>query len=376
MVSINQLHPKLLRISLLLLIVNAIAFAFFYKYAKPSLNIFPDNQAPYNWSIGAWHDSDSSISLEDSVVLISAVLKLSGKPERPPNAGVSLDFNKDKDKTISLAEFSRIKILLKCSTKTTLYLGLAIQDPKVTQYRNHLTYRPAGTYITCDTEWKETVINLDSLEVGLWWLSVFKFKASEGAYDLSKVARIYLDANYEAPRDTDIRINVAKISFDGQKEDSLVIFAVVSLLLWVCFLGWVVRFYWKESRAKAVFQVLEYEQLRLDPIKNRDKQSILEYVSKNFSNQKMDIETVCKAVGVSRTKVNNVLKSEFGSTFINHINKLRLIEASRLLIEKPNANVTEIAYSLGFKNMSYFNKLFKEQFGLTPKEFKSKKDPS
>ena len=90
----------------------------------------------------------------------------------------------------------------------------------------------------------------------------------------------------------------------------------------------------------------------------------------------MDIESVCKAVGVSRTKVNDILRSEFGSTFTNYINKLRLIEASRLLIENPDARITEIAYSLGFKNISYFNKLFKEQFGSTPKTFKNKKDPS
>jgi AraC-like DNA-binding protein len=357
-------------------LLNALAFAVFSKYAKSSLNIFPDNQAPYNWSIDAWHDSDSSISLEDSVVLISAVLKLSGKPERPPNAGVSLDFNKDEDKTVSVAEFGRIKVLLKCSTKTTLYLGLEIQDPKVTQYRNHLSYRQAGTYITCDTEWQEVVIKLDSLEVPLWWLSVFKFKASENAYDLSKVARIILDANYEAPRDTDIKINVAKISFDGQKEGSLVIFAVVSLLLWVCFFAWLVRFYWKENRGKGVVQVLEYEQLRFDTVKDRDKQTILEYISKNFADPEIDIDLLCKSVGVSRTKVNDILKSEFGSTFTHYVNKLRLLEASRLLSEKPDANIAEIACLIGFNNISYFNKLFKEQFGSTPKTFKGKKDSS
>jgi AraC-like DNA-binding protein len=375
LVSIKLLHPKFLRAFLFLLFVNAVAFAVFYKYANPSLNIFPDNQVPYNWSVDTWHDQDSTLSLEDSVVLINAVLKLSGKPERP-NAGIALDFSKDEDKTVSFAEFGRIKVLLKCSTRTTLYLGLSIRDPKVTQYRNFLTYRAAGTYITCNTEWREVAVNLDSLEVALWWLSMFKFEASENGYDLNKVARVYLEANYEAPRDTEIKINVAKISFDGQKEGSFIVFAAVSLLLWACFVGWAVRFYWKEYRGKGVVQVLEYEQLRFDAAKDRDKQSILEYISKNFADREIDIESVCKTVGVSRTKVNDILRSEFGSTFTNYINKLRLIEASRLLIEKPDARITEIAYSLGFKNISYFNKLFKEQFGSTPKTFKSKKDPS
>lgn len=376
MVGIKLLHPKFLRASLFLLFVNALAFAVFLKYANPSLNIFPDNQAPYQWSIDTSHDPDSSINLEDSVVLITAALKVTGKHEWS-NAGIALNFNKDReDKSVSFAEFSRIKVLLKCSTRTPLYLGLSTPDEKVTQYRVPLTYRTAGAFITCDTHWQEVVVNLDSIEVALWWLSMFKFEVSENAYDLNKVLRVYLEAGYEAPRDTEIKVNIAKISFDGQKEGALVIFAAISLLLWVCFVGWVVRFYWKENRGKDVVQVLEYEQLHLDPVKDRDKQAILEYISKNFSDGEMEIESVCKTVGVSRAKVNDVLRSEFGSTFINYINKLRLIEASRLLVEKPDARVTEIAYSLGFKNVSYFNKLFKGQFGLTPKEFKNKKDPS
>ena len=375
MLNINLLHSKHLWLLLFLIILNALVFAVFLKYARPSLTIFPDNQAPYKWSIATWHDPDSSVNLEDSVVSLNAGLKLSGKPERP-NVGTALEFNKDDDKTVSFAEFSRIKVLLKCSARTTLYLGFATQDPKVTQYRNFLTYRTAGRFISCDTEWREVVVNLNSLEVPLWWLSMFKFEASDNSYDLSKVARVFLEANYEVPRDTEIKINIAKIYFDGQKVGPLVIFAAVSVLLWGCFFAWVVKFYWSKNRGKSLVQVLEYEHLRFDPVRDRDKQTILEYISKNFADPEIDIDLVCKTVGVSRTKVNDVLKLEFGSTFTNYVNKLRLIEASRLLAEKPDAHITEIAYLIGFKNISYFNKLFKEQFGSTPKTFKGKKKSS
>ena len=39
--------------------------------------------------------------------------------------------------------------------------------------------------------------------------------------------------------------------------------------------------------------------------------------------------------------------------------KLRLTESARLLIENPAATVSEVAYSVGYGNVSYFNKLFK-----------------
>jgi AraC-like DNA-binding protein len=65
-----------------------------------------------------------------------------------------------------------------------------------------------------------------------------------------------------------------------------------------------------------------------------------------------------------------------GFTFTGYLNKLRLTEAARLLADKPEASIAEIAYSVGYKNVSYFNKLFKEDYGCTPKIFRSIYDPA
>jgi AraC-like DNA-binding protein len=74
--------------------------------------------------------------------------------------------------------------------------------------------------------------------------------------------------------------------------------------------------------------------------------------------------------GVNRNKVNEILKAELGFTFSGYLNKLRLTEAARLLADKGAATVSEIAYSVGYNNVSYFNKLFKEEYGCTPKVFR------
>jgi len=75
--------------------------------------------------------------------------------------------------------------------------------------------------------------------------------------------------------------------------------------------------------------------------------------------------------GANRNKINDILKAELGFTFSGYLNKLRLTEAARLLSEKGKATVGEIAYSVGYSNVSYFNKLFKEEYGCTPKSFRS-----
>ena len=45
------------------------------------------------------------------------------------------------------------------------------------------------------------------------------------------------------------------------------------------------------------------------------------------------------------------------------------IKTGCCIVIKKSDNVTQIAYSVGFSSLSYFNKCFKEQFGVTPGQF-------
>ena len=56
---------------------------------------------------------------------------------------------------------------------------------------------------------------------------------------------------------------------------------------------------------------------------------------------------------------------------VNLLNDIRLGAASRMLIENPTKNVSEIAYKCGFNNLSNFNRIFKKGKGLTPSAFKT-----
>jgi AraC-like DNA-binding protein len=89
-----------------------------------------------------------------------------------------------------------------------------------------------------------------------------------------------------------------------------------------------------------------------------------------YLNPDLNVETMVNKLGISRNKINEILKAELGYTFSTYLNKLRLTEAARLLGEKEETSVAEIAYSVGYRNVSYFNKLFKEEYSCTPKTFR------
>ena len=64
-------------------------------------------------------------------------------------------------------------------------------------------------------------------------------------------------------------------------------------------------------------------------------------------------------------------KTKTGVNFVDFLNDIRLGHAARLLIDTKDS-IAEIASACGFTNISNFNRTFKRQKGLTPKDFRHK----
>ena len=60
-------------------------------------------------------------------------------------------------------------------------------------------------------------------------------------------------------------------------------------------------------------------------------------------------------------------KANMGVSFIQYLNNYRLTAARRLL-GASSLSILEIAQQCGFENLSYFNRLFKQKFGITPRQ--------
>lgn len=72
--------------------------------------------------------------------------------------------------------------------------------------------------------------------------------------------------------------------------------------------------------------------------------------------------------GLSESKLKRLFKQVFGDTVHHYFQTVRLREAARLLHEQQ-LSVTEVAYQLGFQNLSHFGRLFERYSGLKPKKY-------
>jgi AraC-like DNA-binding protein len=83
------------------------------------------------------------------------------------------------------------------------------------------------------------------------------------------------------------------------------------------------------------------------------------------------VDALAERVGLNVNKLQQGFKYMYGSTVNEYIQKQRLELAKRLLLN-TELNISEIADMLGLSSKSYFSKIFKQAFALTPSEFKKK----
>jgi AraC-like DNA-binding protein len=110
---------------------------------------------------------------------------------------------------------------------------------------------------------------------------------------------------------------------------------------------------------------------------NRDEQTDLaervhEYIigTKAFKNENLSRDELALTLGTNRQYLTDAIRKKTGKTFKDYINSIRLDYASQILIENKGASIESIYIEAGFPTRSTFNRLFKEQYEMSPNELR------
>jgi AraC-type DNA-binding domain-containing proteins len=110
---------------------------------------------------------------------------------------------------------------------------------------------------------------------------------------------------------------------------------------------------------KGVQQIIKMEH-------NNPIHRALKYIKENIR-QPISISQLAYYLNMSETNFCNSFKKVMGVTPKEYITNLKMTLAKDMLKEQ---NVTEVAFDLGYENISHFIELFKNKYGITPKQFK------
>ncbi len=94
----------------------------------------------------------------------------------------------------------------------------------------------------------------------------------------------------------------------------------------------------------------------------------LELVQNHIDNEEFGVELFAEGMMISRAVLYTKMKEAVSKTPSEFIWEIRIEYAAELLRKKAG-NITEIAYSSGFKSVAHFSRTFKKKFGQTPRSF-------
>lgn len=95
---------------------------------------------------------------------------------------------------------------------------------------------------------------------------------------------------------------------------------------------------------------------------------IISYIYDHYD-ESLTIEAIAEHANISRSECFRCFKRFTDKKPVEFINDFRLTQASRLLLAN-DASISEVSGACGFNSSSYFSKLFKQRFGITPLAFR------
>ena len=97
---------------------------------------------------------------------------------------------------------------------------------------------------------------------------------------------------------------------------------------------------------------------------------VLEYIEENCDRQ-LDLDCLSSIAGLSRGYFCSLFRQYTGRSCFDYINFVKM-ERAAVALSAGDLNVSEIAYSLGFEDASYFTRLFRRYMGFSPMAYRRK----
>ena len=113
---------------------------------------------------------------------------------------------------------------------------------------------------------------------------------------------------------------------------------------------------------KQAKNVLPEEGTPADKLKN-----VLDYIEIHYA-QTISVEELAKICCFSEYHFMRFFKKHMNMTCVEYVNNVRLEKAVELF-EQGNTSILEVSLSVGFHNLSYFHRAFKNKYGMTPRSF-------
>ncbi|MBP2832926.1 helix-turn-helix transcriptional regulator [Aquimarina sp. U1-2] len=137
------------------------------------------------------------------------------------------------------------------------------------------------------------------------------------------------------------------------------------------------RLFYESCANEVLFeQIIQFEddvlpEDKMKLFRSKDLQAIenaAKYIRKNISS-KFNIKDLAKIVGINENKLQKGFQELYDQSVNAYVTHVRLEIITNLLLN-TDLNISEISYKVGISSISYVSKIFRNQYGISPSEYR------
>lgn len=349
--------------SLILALPIIIGLFTFIIIHKPSINFLTDKQYNYNIFSDKIDNQGNSVCTlkKNNQELFFKYTLIKGYEFQ--YAGFSIDPN-----DTSLHDFRSYNLNIELRTKQRFRLPVrtSIFIDNFTNPSNPNSYLYLIKTLSVNEGVNKFKIDINSInEAPQWWYSLNNISEGElpkYTYKNTSAISIFSDPSY--PLNKEFQFTITKLSLTYNYIPFLIWSTLLSLFYYIIlWLLW--RF--TKLKTKSIFVPIEATQIKQNT--HNPRAEILEFIGHNYTNPDLKLKDISIHVGLSENQISELLKDFCQLGFKQYLNQIRIEEAKRLLKES-DLQISEIAFKVGYNNVTHFNRVFKEAESMSPKGFK------
>lgn len=303
--------------------------------------------------------------LLDTVPLVKYRYTLGSKIPYP-YAGLTF-YKRDKS-FWNLSGYDHIKIKVKATKGTRLPLAIHCVIPHHSKPEVFNSYYRLEYIVLVNKDWSEINIPIRRYDVPNWWYGENKITEHNlGKPNLSKVVAVSIANCTNLKAGATDETDIEELGFYR----SLSPFYIGSTAFLILYFGvwWLVSIRKEKKSEKEI--TFQYEKLESINHLEKEEEIIFNFITTNYSQPELTIIDVQNATDIHERKISSTIKNKTGLNFKQFLNKLRITEAKRLLLES-DLQISEIALKTGYTNATHFNRVFKSSEDCSPNDFRKK----
>lgn len=343
----------------------AAIFILGYFLSIKDLIIFPNSNAfNYNFYTDNATGGNSEITQQvvtDSLIRVDFKLR---KGIASPYIGITI--SPKTGSVIQLKNYNELKIKIKGTNFDNLNVSFFARNPFPEKIKKSLEIS-FYTILKISSTARTYTLDFESFNVPDWWYelnSINQTMIRKPAF--SMITNLNIANAYSPMAGENQSLQISSLAFSRNN-------GPLALLLFLCELGvffaaFMIRYFIGKSRLGKKSITITYQPVGHDSVRT-SRSDFIDFMSRNFQNSQLTLELVSGETGVSQRKITAEIQNRFGCNFKSYVNRLRINESKRLLLES-DLNIGEIAFKVGFNNQSHFNRVFKSELQISPTEYR------